>query len=1718
MRRLSTWLLIGVILGAGLPGRSAPPVRREVAVRFGWPASYSPLDLDTEWQPFPASPLMQEFRGYLRANAVPYAFSACGKLVFSFDPDLVYPGNTFPCSVWLEPYDSMDLTEIRSDFGVEFGVDIRDRWTGINLTSFSKDFMIAIEGNGGLPLGDQLIGGYDTLEYTSIPIDQFLPESEILDLAQGVLEVFDANGFSTGIGEVDLFGELVVRGHTLSMRVGETDVSLTNAGAASAQTAMIHVPRELEDSMASTFEMPVDPCYNFTIYKGMGLKLTAFGPLSFPIGYDRVFPAGGYTLPSLSTLESEFQRAVNGATVTSEETFWISFPINGRPPLPDLAIHDIVINPQDPASQGKAYAGESTTIAFTLSNVGGTSTLSNDELVVRFFVDGTQQQLAVLNNRGTAPFLVLGTNESIRLSFTAVFNEGSHNVELRSGHIMLKGYDHGEPVYGMGDPLFANHMKRIQVYAGPPRGTILGRVFSNPDSRGEGINGMLVRLNGLYRTLVTTSAYDGVVSSHGIYRFNGVPAGDYFLEYLPPAPTNTVGPRYWPRSVRFHHAGNGVTDLTQGSGLYMRQYQQLQGLVYTKDFPPDGNPLSNVTVRLCNAALQETRSSPAGSFIFTNVPPSGRFILTFDHPDHLLKQVLVNMNVEFTEQTNTTISGYYELPDLSWVNSGAILLLEDTTPPEVSLEPFDNNGRRTTPMPFAFYGSDQDGRFTPAAYRWHVRNLAGTLLLEGNWTPWPTNIAPGRRVETTADMASLGEGSYRFEVSARDRAGNSATTPYQTLALDKSAPQVTVTVAGGAATIASRNAPVSVTITNSEPGTLKLELSNDGIAWSTPWFFSSNQFTVSDWELSGRDTATGTVTVRARVTDAAGLQTIASDSITLATVGAVQLAYGWEAWTNTTVPLEIAITPPEGTRTKHLSTYAGSLSVGGSPQSVHLAQAFYLSNAITFNRLIMFNLNVIGEPGPFSVRAVTSLSNSDPSGAATAAWSWSATAEQIRTARVMYDMAIPAQSGNGTVLPPGTNYLVFTCDSTNQESRYTLGSGDRAFNGDGCPRFVFTSSTWTAAQDPATFACEFWNSPNGEIRICTDGTPDTEPWTAYSFPDDPYRTVPAPGEGLFTTVVSYRNTVDSSRDGDHLDTVVIDMTAPAVNAVTLQTIDTKARGVLMALDVSDARTRVAAMKWRFDSNAWQSDAFRSRPFLFCPPSFKNMTWVFIDAAYNETAPVTRTFGVDMSAPTLSAVTRNGLYYTSEPLVQWLFDASDDTRLDRICLREARTDSNYPAMDPRTTDIDLPFPKCKIGESDGHPIHDWVDGTYYFEAVAYDRASNRSATVSVPVTLDRRPPVLTDAALTGMAGESPVTGTNLLLKVSASDAIGPMQMRWRWQDGVWSEWMSLSGGKAGLAIQGFLPQPLQYEIDVEVRDAAGCSIATRCSLEVNRPPSTPYGIRPSGGTGSPPLLFGSDFSDPDSDSWHASQFALRNEETILLETGSLDGLDRYTVPRSWVGMTEKYQWRCRYLDSHGAWSEWSVWLTFGCLPDGDGDGIPDEVETACGTDFEDPDTDDDGIPDGMEDLNADGIVDPGETNPRTTDTDGDGLTDRTEDADGNARLGPAETSPSLPDTDNDRADDRHEVLSGTNPRDASSSFRVTAFETLLPDGRRQLRWQGRGGSAYSVMTQYALTDASQPATVTNMTANGGTAPWYVVPMTWTEPAYTPSNRFYYIRLQ
>jgi outer membrane protein OmpA-like peptidoglycan-associated protein len=105
-------------------------------------------------------------------------------------------------------------------------------------------------------------------------------------------------------------------------------------------------------------------------------------------------------------------------------------------------------------------------------------------------------------------------------------------------------------------------------------------------------------------------------------------------------------------------------------------------------------------------------------------------------------------------------------------------------------------------------------------------------------------------------------------------------------------------------------------------------------------------------------------------------------------------------------------------------------------------------------------------------------------------------------------------------------------------------------------------------------------------------------------------------------------------------------------------------------------------------------------------------------------------------------------------------------------------------------------------------------------------------------------------------------------------------------------------------------------------------------------------------------------------------------------------------------------------------------------DPDDDGLTTEEETIIGTDPFNPDTDGDGIPDGVE------VHGPNPTNPLLPDSDGDGLCDGPtsvegvcdagEDMNANGEVDPGETDPNDADTDDDCLTDGEEVALGTDP--------------------------------------------------------------------------------------
>ncbi len=106
------------------------------------------------------------------------------------------------------------------------------------------------------------------------------------------------------------------------------------------------------------------------------------------------------------------------------------------------------------------------------------------------------------------------------------------------------------------------------------------------------------------------------------------------------------------------------------------------------------------------------------------------------------------------------------------------------------------------------------------------------------------------------------------------------------------------------------------------------------------------------------------------------------------------------------------------------------------------------------------------------------------------------------------------------------------------------------------------------------------------------------------------------------------------------------------------------------------------------------------------------------------------------------------------------------------------------------------------------------------------------------------------------------------------------------------------------------------------------------------------------------------------------------------------------------------------------------------PDMDGDGVPNHEDTDMDGDGipndQDDDMDGDGIPNDQDpDADGDGINAENDVNDLSQDSDGDGIPDNQEDLDGDGELDPGETDPGNADTDDDGLDDGEEQQWGTN---------------------------------------------------------------------------------------
>ncbi len=149
---------------------------------------------------------------------------------------------------------------------------------------------------------------------------------------------------------------------------------------------------------------------------------------------------------------------------------------------------------------------------------------------------------------------------------------------------------------------------------------------------------------------------------------------------------------------------------------------------------------------------------------------------------------------------------------------------------------------------------------------------------------------------------------------------------------------------------------------------------------------------------------------------------------------------------------------------------------------------------------------------------------------------------------------------------------------------------------------------------------------------------------------------------------------------------------------------------------------------------------------------------------------------------------------------------------------------------------------------------------------------------------------------------------------------------------------------------------------------------------------------------------------------------------------------------------------------------------------------------------------------LKDTDGDGISDEAEintfgTNPNLADTDGDGLSDGDE-------LMVYGTSPTNPDTDGDGMNDGNEIIAGTDPKNASSFLRVTAFQRT-PDTGYRLQWPAVTNRFYRIFRATSLTNGGWQEIYSAPGSNGVMS--YVDPLTDVQIPTRPTA-YYRVRVE
>ena len=127
----------------------------------------------------------------------------------------------------------------------------------------------------------------------------------------------------------------------------------------------------------------------------------------------------------------------------------------------------------------------------------------------------------------------------------------------------------------------------------------------------------------------------------------------------------------------------------------------------------------------------------------------------------------------------------------------------------------------------------------------------------------------------------------------------------------------------------------------------------------------------------------------------------------------------------------------------------------------------------------------------------------------------------------------------------------------------------------------------------------------------------------------------------------------------------------------------------------------------------------------------------------------------------------------------------------------------------------------------------------------------------------------------------------------------------------------------------------------------------------------------------------------------------------------------------------------------------------------------------------------------------------DTSSIKADLDGDGISDNDEDLNRNGLVDPGETDPDNSDSDGDGTHDGAEVKTGTDPLNPLSSFRAT-LSTDPQTAALQLSWPSKPGARYRVESSETLANDWQTIAADVPAAGSGSITTYPLPPLAGEP--------------